>query len=79
MRDAWQVIFKSLDPVFKEKLYFPVLLFNFSEEEMAKKEQVDPVCGMHRSCLVVVVSHDMCVSFSDNENHMLRLRRRRDL
>jgi Ca2+-dependent lipid-binding protein len=42
-----KVAFKSLDPIFKEKLYFPVLLFTWSDVELEKKEQVGPRLPPH--------------------------------
>lgn len=38
MEQKTKVVEKNLNPVFKEKLYFPILLFKFSAEELAKKE-----------------------------------------
>lgn len=38
MEQKTKVVEKNLNPVFKEKLYFPLLLFKFSAEEIAKKE-----------------------------------------
>jgi len=38
MVQSTKVVFKTLEPIYKEKLYFPVLLFNFSAEELAKKD-----------------------------------------
>ena len=38
MEQKTKIVYKNLNPVFKEKLYFPILLFKFSAEEFEKKE-----------------------------------------
>ena len=48
-----QVISRSLNPIFNERLYFPVLLYKFDAEQLGMKQQeaLPPYLPPCRVCL----------------------------